>query len=44
MVNGQLVEKHRTEQEEMRHSYEEKLRTLQEEKVSILVISYTYKS
>lgn len=33
MVNSQLVEKHRTEQEEMRHCYEEKMRTLQEEKV-----------
>ena len=34
MANSQLVEKHRTEQEEMRHCYEEKMRTLQEEKVN----------
>ena len=44
MANSQLVEKHKTEQEEMRHCYEEKLRALQEEKVSILVINYVYKS
>lgn len=33
MVNGQLVEKYKTEQEEMRHNYEEKMRALHEEKV-----------
>ena len=33
MINSQLVEKHKTEQEEIRHSYEEKIRTLQEDKV-----------
>ena len=36
MVNSQLVEEHKTEQEEIRHCYEEKMRTLQEEKVHIL--------
>ena len=33
MVNNQLVEKHKTEQDEMRHTFEEKMRALQEEKV-----------
>ena len=34
MANSQLVEKYKTEQGEMRHCYEEKMRTLQEEKVT----------
>ena len=33
MDNNHLVEKYKAEQEEMRHSYEEKMRVLQEEKV-----------
>lgn len=33
MVNDQLVEKSKAEQEEIRHSFEEKMRTLQEDKV-----------
>ena len=36
MVNSQLVEKYKAEQEEIRHGYEEKMRTLQEEKVNFI--------
>ena len=40
MGNNQLVEKHKTEQDEMRHIYEEKMRALQEEKVNFYYVFF----